>query len=152
MSRESGTPFTVTAGSNSLNMPGNTQFADQLVHHVTVLGGHDSAHPYFDISNFADPLVAERAANPTSPVNRFGTAGRNSVRGPGLFNLSTSLARTFPITERFGLQFRAEAFNVTNTPSFANPAAGVTAASGFGIISSTQNNNRQLRLSGRLNF
>jgi hypothetical protein len=152
MNRESGTPFTVTAGSNSLNMPGNTQFADQLVKHVKILGGHDSTHPYFDVTNFADPLVAEKAANPTNPVNRFGTAGRNSVRGPGLFNLSASLSRTFPITDRYGIQFRAESFNLTNTPSFANPAAGVTAANGFGTISNTQNNSRQVRLSGRFNF
>lgn len=152
MSRESGTPFTVTASSSSLNASGNTQFADQLVQHAQILGGHDSAHPYFNTANFADPLVAEKAINPTNLPYRFGTAGRNSVRGPGLFNLSASLARTFTITERYAAIFRAEAFNLSNTPSFGNPASSVTAASGFGVISSTQNNNRQIRLSARVNF
>jgi hypothetical protein len=66
--------------------------------------------------------------------------------------LSTSVARTFAINERFSLIFRGEAFNLTNTPSFSNPAANVSAASGFGTISSTQNNNREMRFSARVNF
>ncbi|GGA58228.1 hypothetical protein GCM10011507_07000 [Edaphobacter acidisoli] len=155
LSRESGTPFTVTGSAGSLSAQGSTQFADQIVPKVQILGGHDSTHPYFNTADFADPSVAELAAAggvKSNIVYRFGTAGRNSVRGPGFFNLSTSLARTFRLTERFGLVFRAEAFNLTNTPSFANPASNVSSASGFGIISSTQNNNRELRLSGRLNF
>lgn len=153
LSRESGTPFTVTAGSNSLNAVGSTQFADQVVPDVQILGGHDKTHPYFNPADFADPLVAEKAANPANPVNRFGTAGRNSLRGPGLFNVSTSLSRTFAISERYKIQFRGEAFNLTNTPSFSNPSQlNVTAASGFGTISTTSNNNRELRLSARVTF
>jgi hypothetical protein len=96
--------------------------------------------------------LAAAGGVPANIVYRFGTAGRNSVRGPGLFNLSTSLARTFAINDRFALVFRGEAFNVTNTPSFGNPAANVSAASGFGVVSTTQNNNRELRFSGRINF
>ncbi len=49
--------------------------------------------------------------------------------------------------------FRAEAFNLTNTPQFSNPASSVTASSGFGVISTvTGNSNRELRFSGRINF
>jgi hypothetical protein len=154
LSRTSGTPFTVSGSASSLNAPGNSQFADQLVQHVQIFGGHSSTQPYFNPADFADPSVAIAA---TGGSARFGTAGRNSVRGPGFFNLSTSLSRTFPITERFNAVFRAEAFNLTNTPSFANPAANVSSESGsslngFSIISSTANNNRELRLSARFNF
>jgi hypothetical protein len=39
---------------------------------------------------------------------------RNSFRGPGMWNLDASLSKTFPITERFNLEFRAEGFNVLN--------------------------------------
>ncbi len=154
MSRESGTPFTITGSASSLSAQGSTQFGDKVAP-LQILGGHDANHPYFNPADFKDPSVAELAAAGGVPANivyRFGTAGRNSVRGPGLFNLSTSVARTFAINDRFALVFRGEAFNVTNTPSFGNPAASVSAASGFGTISTTQNNNRELRFSGRINF
>lgn len=116
LSRYSGTPFTITTSGTSVNAPGNTQTADQVLPSVAILGGHGSGQPYFDPNAFA-------------PVNdvRFGTAGRNTVRGPGVFNLDSSLFRNFKIKERFTLQFRAECFNVTNTPQFGNP--GVSASS-----------------------
>ena len=45
----------------------------------------------------------------------FGNSGRNTLRGPGLKDLDVSLSRNFTFAERFKLQFRAEAFNLTNT-------------------------------------
>jgi hypothetical protein len=159
MSRESGTPFTITGSASSLSAQGSTQFGDK-VGPLQILGGHDSTHPYFNPAGFADPSVAELAAaggNKANIVYRFGTAGRNSVRGPGLFNLSTSIARTFEISERFSFVLRGEAFNLTNTPSFSNPASNAsvvnsTSLNGFSTISTTQNNNRELRFSGRVTF
>jgi hypothetical protein len=142
LSRMSGIPINVTGSASSLNAPGNTQFADQLVKKVPILGGHDKFHPYFSTAAFADP---------TGPA-RFGTAGKNSIRGPGFFNLAMSASRTFPINERFSLLFRCEAFNVTNTPSFSNPSSSVSTQTSFGLVSSTSNPNRELRLSARVNF
>ena len=52
----------------------------------------------------------------------FGTASRNSLGGPDLFNADFSLAKTFPITERFHLQFRWEVFNVFNRTNLAQPS------------------------------
>ena len=57
---------------------------------------------------------------------RFGTSGYNSLRGPGVKNFDFSLFRTFHVTERVTTQFRAEAFNLTNTPHFSNPGANVS--------------------------
>src|SRR6185503_4418094 len=93
----------------SLNSPGNTQTADQVLPEVAILGGHGVGQPYFDPNAFA-PVTAVR----------FGNSGRNPVRGPGVFN-------NFRMTERFTLQFRAEVFGATNTPQFNNP--GATASS-----------------------
>ena len=137
----SGTPFTVQSSGSALNAPGNVQVADQLVPHVKILGGHNPGKPYFDISNFAVPTGA-----------RFGTAGRNSIRGPGFFNLDAGIKRNIPLNERLALQLQAEAFDLTNTPQFANPS-GVTASTtnGFGIITAS-NVSRSMRFSGRFIF
>jgi hypothetical protein len=71
--------------------------------------------PYFDPLAFA----------PVTDV-RFGNSGRNILRGPGLFNLDGSVFRTFKVSERFNLQFRAECFGATNTPQFGNPGTTVS--------------------------
>lgn len=65
---------------------------------------------WFDTSIFS-------AAAPLS----FGTSPRNPVRGPGLVNFDVSLVKEFLFTERRVVEFRAEAFNVTNTPPFGQP-------------------------------
>ncbi len=54
----------------------------------------------------------------------FGTTGRNSLRGPGIFNMDASLFRAFPIGGARRIEFRVEAINVTNTPKFNNPTSG----------------------------
>jgi hypothetical protein len=117
MSRMSGTPFTVGTSGTSVNSPGNTQTADQVLATVAILGGHGVGQPYFDPLAFA-PVTAVR----------FGTTGRNILRGPGSFNLDASLFRNFQMSERFRLQFRAEMFGATNTPQFNNPGATVSSA------------------------
>ncbi|MGB6719882.1 MAG: TonB-dependent receptor [Terracidiphilus sp.] len=163
MSRASGTPFTITGSASSLSANGSTQLGDVVSKSNLILGGHDAKHPYFNPADFADPSVAQKAASGGSSCStstpaldalcRFGTAGRNSVRGPGLFNLSTSVSRTFAITERFSFVFRGEAFNLTNTPQFSNPSSNVSTPSSFGIISGVAgNSSRELRFSGRVTF
>ena len=117
MSRWSGTPFTIGTSGTSVNSPGNTQTADQVLANVAILGGHGLGQPYFDPNAFA-PVTAVR----------FGNSGRNILRGPGLFNLDGSVFRNFKMTERFNLQFRAECFGATNTPQFGNPGATVSSA------------------------
>ena len=87
---------------------------------------------------------------------RFGNTGRNILRGPGVVNLDLSLFRTFRLTDKFQLQVRAEAFNVTNTPHFANPDSDAN-SSDFGKILSTNEDDalsrsRAFRFGVRLNF
>ncbi|HEY3841303.1 MAG TPA: TonB-dependent receptor [Bryobacteraceae bacterium] len=139
LSRESGTPFTVSASGTSLNSPGNSQTANQVLPTVAIPGGHGPGAPYFNINAFAAV---------TTPT--FGNSGRNILRGPGLFSLNTGLFRSFAIRERFNLQFRAEALGVTNTPIFSNPSA-TFGSSSLGIIS-TSTGERQIRLALKLRF
>ncbi|HYP13906.1 MAG TPA: TonB-dependent receptor, partial [Bryobacteraceae bacterium] len=110
----SGTPFSMTSSNNSLRMPGNDQRADQVKQKVEKLGGVGNGQPYYDPTAFARVTEA-----------RFGTAGFNSLRGPGAFNTDLSLFRRFGITEGSNLEFRAEVFNATNTPKFNNPNSNI---------------------------
>ena len=146
LSRVSGTPFNVTASSGLLNAPGNTQLADRNYSVNPILRSNlGGLRQYLNPAAFSD---VSTAAGVTTP--RFGTSGRDSVRGPGIFNLDASLKRTFPIHESLALDLMAEGFDVTNTPQFANPASNISAG-GFGVITSS-NVNRTLRLSARISF
>jgi hypothetical protein len=112
----SGTPFTVGTAGTSLNAPGNTQTADQVLANVQKLKGVGPGKSWFDPNAFA----------PVTDV-RYGNTGRNILRGPGSFQLDASVFRNFQVTEKVRLQFRAESFGITNTPRFNNP--GATASS-----------------------
>jgi hypothetical protein len=151
LSRMSGLPFTVGTSSTSLNAPGNSQTADQILSNVAILGGHGLGQPYFDPNAFG-PV--------TTP--RFGSSGRNLLRGPGVFNLDGSLFRKFRMTERFGLEIRCEMFGVTNTPQFGNPGATVSsitrnadgsikALNGYTEITSASGE-RQARFAAKITF
>jgi hypothetical protein len=147
-----GTPFNVASAGTSVDAPGNTQTADQVLPEVKILGGVGRGNSYFDPYAFA-PVTAVR----------FGNTGRNILRGPGQVNLDASIFRDFPLTETFKLQFRAEAFNVSNTPAFSNPGATVTSATrnaagtitnlgGYTEITSAQATERQVRFALKLTF
>jgi hypothetical protein len=142
----SGSMFTVFGGPD-LSAPGNEQTPDQ-VGPIRILGGvgpapitgksvscapTDMSCHYFDPTSFGAVVV-----DSTHPI-RFGTAGRNIIRGPGLFNFDASIFRDFKITERTKFQFRMEVFGVTNTPHYANPNVDVTNTSTFGVITQTLN-------------
>jgi hypothetical protein len=154
LSRESGVPLNVTSSSASVNAPGNTQTPNQVLPAVAILGGHGIGA---NGASYFNPA----AYQPVTTVN-FGNSGRNTLRGPGVFNVNASLFRNFRITERFTLQFRAESFNLTNTPQFGNPGLNVTAATfnadgsikalnGYTQITSASNE-RQMRFALKLLF
>jgi hypothetical protein len=146
MSFMSGRPFTVYASGN-LNMPGSNQTADQVAPKVTKLGGVGIGTPFYDQSAFAD------VSGP-----QFGTAGFNSLRGPGVVNWDFGVTREFSITERWKLQFRMESFNFTNTPHMSTPDNYVSDGADFMTITGVQDlaregiDERQFRFGLRLQF
>jgi len=82
---------------------------------------------------------------------------RDILYQPGLENWNMGLFKSFPITERYGLQFRAEAFNVWNHPNWNNPSLNPSNLSTFGKVltkgsGSSGNGERNLQLSLRFYF
>ncbi len=131
----SGVPFTVTGNSSPLNANGSSQTAD-LVGAYHVINGQPlptgATCAATDLScHYFDPTAFAPAASGV-----YGNTNRNEFRGPGYFNMNLSLARAFKLTERVGLEFRADAMSFTNTPHFNNPNASV-GGSNFGVITST---------------
>ena len=134
----SGTPFTVTASSAQLNMPNNLQTAN-LTGSYDVIGKKGGSGYYFDPSAFSQPQGAV-----------FGDTGRNQFRGPGQWNLDFSLFRNIPFGGRRKAEFRAEFFNLTNTPKWGNPSSSITSST-FGQTFSVSGE-RQIRLGVRFQF
>ncbi|HKR60482.1 MAG TPA: TonB-dependent receptor, partial [Pyrinomonadaceae bacterium] len=89
-------------------------------------------------------------------LTKFGTLARRAGRGPGTKNLDFSVFRNFSIRERFNLQFRAEAFNLTNTPAFFLPSAASPALTignpTFGKLTASSATGRQLQFGLKLLF
>lgn len=84
---------------------------------------------------------------------RFGNVSRTSpdIRNPGLKSLDYSLFKNFRFFEKATLQFRAEAFNLTNTVNLAAPNAQLGSGS-TGVIGGTAVSPRQVQLALRLSF
>ena len=75
---------------------------------------------YYSPLSFIDPQIYFAQTG----VYRFGTMGRNVLRGPGYWQLSPAIYKNFKIKEKVNAEFRAESTNVTNTPIWNNPNAG----------------------------
>lgn len=130
-----------------------------------LLGGTSNANNRtFFTGIFATPPV-----NASGVYTRPGTLGRNYFSGPGYKTMDLGLFKGFQITERVKAEFRAQAYNLFNTPQFNNPdinihdglnVSGSTTlfttgpnSNGFGTLSSVRlNTNRQLELAAHINF
>ena len=66
---------------------------------------------------------------------QFGALGRNTLVGPGLFNIDSTLSKHFRVTERYAVEIRAEAFNLVNKANY-NQVARIINAPGFRSVSS----------------
>ncbi|WP_433984658.1 hypothetical protein RBB78_08560 [Tunturiibacter empetritectus] len=119
---QSGKPFTIISSGNGADNPvesdGKTHgFNNRAVPQNS--GGNDrpntigdprgskSIHNFFNTKAFAP-----------QPLGTIGNTQRNSLFGPNYRHVDLSLFKTFAITERVGLQFRAESYNISNTPNF----------------------------------
>jgi hypothetical protein len=118
------------------------------------------------MNGYLDPNAftrAPEAPNGTSLADQdFGNSGVGFVRGPGQHNVDVAVERAFPVREAGSFRFRAEFFNLTNTPQFGNPnqylgytdptLVNPTASSSFGKITSTVANPRIIQFAAKYVF
>ena len=102
------------------------------------------ADAWIDPAAFAVPQNADG-------TYRFGNLGRNSLRGPGYFNIDAGLTRQLRLGGTRRLQLRWEVFNVTNHPSYGLPNANLGDAD-FATIRSTVSTPRQMQFGLKLLF
>jgi Carboxypeptidase regulatory-like domain/TonB dependent receptor-like, beta-barrel len=141
MTMTTGLPFTVTVPGDIANTGnGGTYERPDLIGNPSL--GNPTILEWFNTAAFAVP----------APFT-FGNVGRNTLRGNWFKNLDLSVFREIPlpISETTRLQFRAEMFNSTNTPTWGNPVNNRTNTN-FGKISSTRSTERQIQFSLKLYF
>jgi hypothetical protein len=144
ISSQTGHYFTVNV-PNARTLLGATALADWWPDRVAnpVLERR-TADRWFDTTAFVLPRGPDGTYH-------FGNAGRAILNSDGLFNLDAGLMKNFQLTERFGLQVRWEAFNLTNTPTLADPNAAFGNPD-FGKSRGTISTPRQMQFAMRLAF
>ncbi len=128
LSMRSGIPFTVVTSGGITNAGGADR--PNRLGDGNLSSSQQSIYHWFDTSAFT-----------VQQQYTYGNAGRNILVGPNARNLDLSLSKSFAITERVRLQFRAESFNLTNTPAFGQPGATLNGL-GVGQITSADDPRR----------
>lgn len=144
LSAQTGHPFTVTL-TNPRQRLGATSVGAWRPDRI---GSGKPANPTADA--WIDPSAFVLPRNPDGSF-RFGNAGRSILTSDGLFNMDAGLMKIFPVTERVNLQLRAEVFNLTNTPTLADPNAVLDNVD-FGKVRSTVSLPRQMQFALRISF
>lgn len=125
---QSGTPFTIYSGFDGIRRANQSGDPND---------GPKTTAKWFDTTAFSPATGAQ------------GTAGRNSVRGPGIRTLDVSLFKTFDLTRAGAVELRVEGFNVFNTPMYSQPN-NVVGDPNFGKITGTRlNSERQVQIAVR---
>lgn len=135
---QSGLPYTITVPGS----PSNT-------------GAGSRANPVSSVNPIPDGQSINLWFNPaaftTPSAFTWGTLGRNTLRGPAIYNFDLSASKKFQFTERWRLDFRAEFFNAFNHPQFNLPNSQIGVGTA-GTITSTQRAARQIQFALRLAF
>jgi len=169
---QSGTPFSIidsAAGSVYEGAGYTTTLTGSLVAGGSISKGYtgggignELANGYLNAANFTRapylyyPSGVCTDATGNTCVTEFGNLGRNTYRGPYQQNWDFSLLKNIHLTERFGLRFTTDFFNIWNHANFANPAINdvetIGPGSPFGKIFSTVGTPRLIQFSLRLAF
>ncbi|PWT97374.1 MAG: hypothetical protein C5B51_31425 [Terriglobia bacterium] len=144
----SGAPFNPTSAPNRVfTGTGSNAGRPNVVAGCDLYSGFQTLTAWFNTGCFA-----------LQPAGTYGNAGRDTIIGPNLWNLDNSLTKDFKVRERLTVQFRAEAFNIMNHPSFqllgtnTQVFAGTALNGSAGKITATNSQPRQIQLALKLLF
>jgi hypothetical protein len=127
---------TILDPTNRLGVtPGSNAWRPDLV--GDPMAPHPTADAWLNPAAFAIPRNADG-------TYRYGYLGRNTLRGPGYFNLDAALTKEMGLGGARRLQLRWEVFNLTNHPSFSLPNTEL-GSTDFGTIRSTVSTPRQMQ-------
>ena len=136
LTAQTGDSFTIYAGTDQSATAGK----DRAVVVGGLNGGNACAGAlncvtWFNPAAFAPPLAATSAPAATylSYPYKYGNAGKDSIRGPGLFNWDMGIAKDFAVRESVSLQFRGEFFNSLNRVNYTDPTSTISSG-GFGSV------------------
>jgi hypothetical protein len=155
----SGSPFSIYSGIQQTGAgAGGSDRPDQIAKPHLSTARHDRQDYFGEGANnaadfFSIPIHVAGGTGPNQ--GRFGTLGRNTFRGPAFYNFDFALIKDTPFGRRksgaelVNLQFRSEFFNLFNIVTMGLPT-NILNASGFGEISRTAGNSRQIQFSLKL--
>jgi len=162
---QSGTPFTITDAGGATYYGTNTSRASYAAGGTAAMAvkhgrTENRLTAYFNngiYSTASGAATQNDTLTGAAPVfstatTLYGNTARNILRGPFERDLDLSLTKYTRLTDGLNLEFRAQAFNITNTPNFANPANDIGTASTFGAITSTVGNPRILQFVMKLSY
>ena len=135
---QSGMPLTVTQATN------NNSFAGIVLQRPNIV-----ANPSLPADQRSPGHFFNTAAFTTAPQFTFGNASRNPVRGPAYRDADIAVTKHAAVSEHTDVEFRAELFNVTNTPAFSQPNGSV-GSTAFGTITGTTTDPRVTQFALRL--
>jgi hypothetical protein len=135
---QSGAPFSVSLSTPTANT--GTFTRPNRICNGNLPSSKQTINAFFDTSCFVAPALYT-----------FGNAGRNILIGPGLGTWDLGADKDFALTERFGLQFRSEFFNVLNRANFGLPNGSIGSAA-QATITSVITNARQIQFALRLHW
>ena len=126
------------AGPNTLNIGEGTR--PNRIADGNLPDSQQTIQRWFDTEAFVAP-----------GFRQWGNSGRNVLHGPGTKLANVSVHKNFSVGEGKRLQFRAEFYNVTNTPHFNNPASNIRSPA-VGRITRAGSENRFQRTQRLLQF
>ena len=143
-----GTPVDLSAAGSAA--PGNRPDLVAPITYPKSISG-----TWFNTGSFSStniPTVLATDGTGRSVYTRVGTLARDQVYGPGNRVMNLGVQKNLHISEGRELELHGDAFNVFNTPNFANPNNGQGTPSTFGVITGLHGPVRQLQLAARLAF
>ncbi len=135
---QSGAPFSVSLSNPTANT--GTFTRPNRVCNGNLPSSQQTISEWYNLACFVAP-----------PPYTFGNAGRNILIGPGLATWDLGADKDFALTERFGLQFRSEFFNVLNRANFGLPNGSI-GSSAAGTVTTVITNARQIQFALRLHW